>query len=219
MPVYIANEVAAVCDLHPYLGTADFRALPIREQIAQQARTVHAGHKAGDRRIAMHVCSWWPDARHKAVDDVMRAEFTYADAALTMSHEYGFADWDAVEALGDLCSEASFESALDDVLAGDIEALDLRLTREPQLVTARSRYGHRSTLLHYVGANGVESHRQRMPMNAPDVARVLLSHGASIAAKANMYGGGQTPYALASTSAHPHGAGIAEDLNLVLSGE
>jgi len=40
--------------------------------------------------------------------------------------------------------------------------------------------------------------------------------GASKQAQANMYGGGQTPLALASTSAHPYKAGISDALNRVL---
>lgn len=216
MDVYIAPEVAAVDALHPYLTDDAFRALPIRNRIAKQAETVQAAHAAGDRRCRMHVMCWWPDAGGRTLDDVMAGRLTLEDARLTMSREYGFRDWDAVDALGDATPDPSFEQALDAMLAGDSRELSARLERTPQLAQARSVYGHGSTLLHYLGANGVESHRQKTPLNAVDLARLLIDHGADIMAEANMYGGGQTAGALASTSAHPHNAGIAADLNRIL---
>jgi len=38
---------------------------------------------------------------------------------------------------------------------------------------------HHATLLHYVGANGIESFRQKTPANAVDIARLLLDAGAA----------------------------------------
>ena len=219
MQVYVAPDVVDVEALHTYLGESSFRALSIRQQIAKQAETVLAAHAAGDRRIRMHVMSWWPDARGQSLDDVMAKRLTLADAKLTMSCEYGFGDWQDVEALGDAAADGSFELALDDMLAGEFHQFKARIERQPHLIAARSAYGHGSTLLHYLGANGVESHRQRTPLNAAEIARFLIDSGADINAEANMYGGGQTAYALASTSAHPQKAGIADQLNRVLSCE
>jgi len=214
--VYISPEVAEVEALHPYLAEAAFRALSIQDQIVKQAQIVQKAHAAGDRRCRMHVMSWWPNARGKTLDDVMAARLTREDALQSMSREYGFHDWEEVAAMGDAAPVLSFEQALDDMLAGDIAQLRAQLERAPQLATARSAYGHRSTLLHYLGANGVESHRQKIPLNAVALARLLIDRGADIHAEANMYGGGQTAGALASTSAHPHRAGISDALNRIL---
>src|SRR5262249_53709418 len=71
-----------------------------------------------------------------------------------------------------------FEAAVDAVVAGEVVALTTLLDREPRLVGARSLRSHRATLLHYVGANGVEHERQRTPPNAPAVATLLLARGA-----------------------------------------
>ena len=49
------------------------------------------------------------------------------------------------------------------------------------------------------------------------LARLLLDRGADLLAEAQMYGGGQTALALASTSAHPHKAGVAPELLGVLA--
>ena len=45
------------------------------------------------------------------------------------------------------------------------------LASDPSLIHRRSSFGHRSTLLHYVGSNGVETYRQRVPMNLAEIAK------------------------------------------------
>ena len=42
------------------------------------------------------------------------------------------------------------------------------------LISARSVRKHRSNLLHYVGANGVEGFRQKTPQNAVEVLEILF---------------------------------------------
>ena len=133
-----------------------------------------------------------------------------------MSREYGFHDWCEVAALGDKTTSSEFELALDDIVAGHLEALRARLKANPKLATERSAYGHGSTLLHYLGANGVETHRQKTPTNAASIARLLIDSGADVRSEARMYGGGQTAYMLAATSAHPQNAGILDGLLEVL---
>lgn len=214
--VYIAPEVAEVLALHPYLGDAGFRSAPIRDQIATQAERLHEAHGQGDVRVRMHIMCWWPEAQGRSVEEVLAGAFTASDARLTMSREYGFDSWDAVAALGTLTPDPVFEAALDHMLSGDGDALAKTLTERPDLVTARSRYGHGAMLLHYIAANGVESHRQQVPLNAAEIAELLVSNGADRTAEARMYGGGQTPLALAQTSAHPYQAGIADALNAAL---
>ncbi|MEM7547715.1 MAG: hypothetical protein AAF367_19485 [Pseudomonadota bacterium] len=215
-PGYIAPEVAEIRALHPYAASSEFLDLPIVEQISAQADTVLKAHQAGDVRIGMQVMCWWPAASGQELDAVMASDFGVDDARLTISREYGYPDWTAVLALGGLVPDPLFERALEAMLRGHLEEVISLIDEMPELTTQRSRYGHRATLLHYLAANGVESIRQRVPLNAVDLAKGLLSRGASKSAKADMYGGGQTPFALASTSAHPKNAGIADLLNRVL---
>ncbi|MEM9048095.1 MAG: hypothetical protein AAGC92_05185 [Pseudomonadota bacterium] len=215
--VYIATEVADVLALHPYLADRTFRALPVREQVAEQAATLWHAHRAGDPRIGIQIMSWWPRARGVALGAVMAAPFSEADALLTVSREHGFADWAAVAACGALTLDAPFEAALDAMLAGSLSTLTSLIAEDPVLVSERSVLGHRATLLHYLGANGVETHRQRVPLNAVELARALIVAGASRMAEAIMYGGKQTPYLLANSSAHPRKAGIAAGLARMLA--
>ena len=216
MEVYIAPEVEAILALHPYLRDSAFRASTILDQLKMQADTLHRAHGSGDARVRMQLGSWWPQARGLSLDELLQASFGINDAQLTIAREYGFDDWSSVEDLAQLKLPEAFESALDDLLDGRLDALAAKLSARPRLATDKSVFGHQSTLLHYLGANGVESHRQQTPMNAPDLAQILIDHGARLDATANMYGGGQTPYDLASTSAHPYQAGISKELNRVL---
>lgn len=214
--VYIAPEVAEIFELHPYLSDVSFMAMSICEQVVLQSETVFRGFQAQDRRVGMHLLSWWPGAAGKTLDYIFQSEFSEEDALLTMSREYGFADFPAVEALAERRPCQAFEAALESMLEGDMTAFRSQLERAPGLVMARSRYGHEATLLHYLGANGVESHRQRVPMTAVEASKELIARGASKAAKAKMYGGGQTAYDLARTSAHPQSAGVLRELKQVL---
>jgi ankyrin repeat protein len=111
---------------------------------------------------------------------------------------------------------ARFEAAVDAIVDGDLDALKRLLRAHPDLVAARSERRHHSTLLHYVGANGVESYRQKTPANAVEIARALLDAGAVVDAGAGMYGGGSTALGLVATSIHPLLAGVQDALMALL---
>jgi hypothetical protein len=97
------------------------------------------------------------------------------------------------------------------MLSGNLSSLK-RLTGEtPDLISARSQYGHGATLLHYAGTNGVESYRQVVPLNLPDIVEFLLASGADPASKANIYGG-NTPRELFETSKHSYESGVHHDV-------
>ena len=103
-----------------------------------------------------------------------------------------------------------FEQAADAAVAGDIETLGRLLRANPKLATARSARPHRCTLLHYLGANGVEGQRQRTPANAIHVIEMLLAAGADPNASCYTYRGGpdETTVGLLTSSGHPRDAGL-----------
>ncbi len=109
-----------------------------------------------------------------------------------------------------------FEEATDAVVDGDLARLRDLLDAHPGLATARSRRAHKSTLLHYVGANGVESERQRSPKNAGQIAALLIERGAAPDAFGTVYGHADTALGLAVTSGFPEKAGVMEDIVGVL---
>jgi ankyrin repeat protein len=144
-------------------------------------------------------------------------DYKDGDARAIVVRNQLFESWepfaDFAKELTDPSSAVSrFERAVDAVVGGDASGLERTLRDHPDLVRARSPRTHHSTLLHYVGANGVEGWRQRTPANAVHVAEVLLNAGAEVDATADMYGGGCTTLGLVATSIHPKLAGIQQSL-------
>src|SRR5437763_366198 len=89
-----------------------------------------------------------------------------ADAQWFVARECGFASWPRfarhVAALESEDSAVSnFEAAADAIAGGDTATLAALLRQHPELPGQRSMREHRSTLLHYVSANGLEQYRQR----------------------------------------------------------
>ncbi len=105
-----------------------------------------------------------------------------------------------------------FEDAVQAVIDGDGETLKGLLGEDRDLVHARSTRKHRATLLHYVGANGVENENQRTPPNAVEICRILLEAGAKPDATADIYGKGSMTMGLLVTSIHPCLAHVQGDL-------
>src|SRR5262249_45224742 len=84
-----------------------------------------------------------------------------ADAQFFVARGHGFASWPKcarhLESLARADSPVSnFEAAVDAIVSGDRPTLETLLAENPELVRTRSTREHRSTLLHYVSANGVE---------------------------------------------------------------
>ncbi len=151
------------------------------------------------------------------------ARCTLAGARLFLAHAHGFASWPGfkrhVQALAHPHSPVSrFEAAVDAIVDGDSTALRRMLRKRPELVRARSTRDHRSTLLHYVSANGVEDFRQRTPKNIVEIARLLLNAGADVNAESDAYGGRSTTLGLTATSWHPEKAGVQLPLLELLLG-
>jgi hypothetical protein len=213
--VYVCDQVREVERLHRDLLTDEVRQLPIRDQLDRQAKRIVEGHKAGDRAVVTHISCWHPKLVCHSADDILNSNFTLDDARHTISREYGFADWSDVERRGANPPDPGFELAVDTLLSGDVEKLRGLLSSDPSLVHRRSSFGHGSTLLHYVGSNGVEMYRQKVPLNLAEITRLLLEAGADVNATANMYGG-STVLSLLVTSDHPAKAGVRDEVRKFL---
>jgi hypothetical protein len=156
--------------------------------------------------------SWWGG---------LAPNYAKGDARAIIAREHDFESWDQFAAFAEAMNDArspiaQFEAAVDAIVGGDIATLERLLRANPSLVRARSTRKHHSTLLHYVGSNGVEGFRQRTPKNIVNVAEVLLDAGADINATADMYGGGSEALGLAATSIHPVTAGVQNELMALL---
>ncbi len=151
--------------------------------------------------------------------DGLPSQFS-GDVRPIIAGSHHFASWNEYEAFArELRDEASptrqFESAVDAVVRGDEATLDRLLRAHPELISMRSKRSHHSTLLLYVGANGVEAFRQRSPKNAVRIAEQLLAAGADVDAVGDMYRG-TTTLGLVATSVHPVNTGVQEALIDVL---
>jgi len=144
-------------------------------------------------------------------------DYKDGDARAIVVRNHLFESWEQFAGFATQVKDASspvarFERAVDAVVAGDAAWLERALRDHPDLVRARSPRTHHSTLLHYVGANGVEGWRQRTPNNAVQVAELLLNADAEVDATADMYDGGCTTLGLVATSIHPALAGVTQPL-------
>ena len=88
------------------------------------------------------------------------------------------------------------------MLSGDLDSLRRLISEDASLITQRSCYGHRATLLHYCGNNGVEFWRQQVPLNLKDIIHFLIENGADKNATMSVYGGEFDTLSLLTTSAH-----------------
>ncbi len=210
----------------------DFKPLPFRstlEQYENQAEELLDAHRSGDSgalrifhekhpRFLDAKIPWLP--RNLPDSEIQSAALDLDDAQLAIARCYDFQDWpalvDYVEAVTrDGSPVCEFESAVEAVITGDLAALESLLLENPDLVRARSTRishfdppVHRATLLHYVGANGIEGYRQRTPANAVEIAKALLKAGAEVDALADMYGGHYATMSMLVSSCHPANAGL-----------
>jgi hypothetical protein len=153
--------------------------------------------------------------------EIRKAGVALADGQGVVARWYGFENWptlaEFVEAVTEEGSSVwQFESAVEAIIAGDVTTLKRLLGGNPELIGARSTRAHHATLLHYVGANGVEGYRQKTPKNAVKVAEILLNAGAEVDADLD-YGSlrriypertGSAPLGMVATSVHPAVASV-----------
>ena len=200
------------------------RILPSRPNVQQykkQAKELLEAWKSGDSDARQRITTFHPrlsklPQKKAQIESSRPTALVLADAHLVLAREHGFESWPKfsghIEALNRTGSMVpAFERATDAIVAGDVAGLERLLSENPQLIRARSTRLHRATLLHYVGANGVEDFRQKTARNAVDILQVLLEAGAEVDARADMYSQ-DTTLGLVATSVHPVRSGVQQAL-------
>ncbi|WP_338870286.1 hypothetical protein WBJ53_22355 [Spirosoma sp. SC4-14] len=184
------------------------------EHYAKQANELVAIYQSGNEQQIRQFQDQlnfrtWPDT-----DDPI-AEFTEITARQNIARLYGFGNWEALTTYTSaICKQQAawlFESAIEAIIRGNITQLEALLFNNPALVQMRSMRIHKATLLHYLGANGIENYRQKVPGNAVSIAQILLNAGAAVDTLADIYGK-STTLTLVATSIHPWQTGIQTSL-------
>ena len=213
--IYIDETVKSVRSLHQSTLALDKNTISIGQFLTLQAQQILQAHQDGNTAVKFHLACWCKPLIGKSTDHIMQFPLTIEHSRQTIAAEHGFTDWQAVEAHDSTAFNLAFESCIDSMLNGDIDYLTNTIETTPSMVTQRSQYGHRATLLHYIAANGVESYRQFTPLNATEITQLLVDKGADVNSVANIYGGSK-PADLVLSSAHPINAGVAESMADVL---
>ncbi len=178
----------------------------------QQVEEVFSALQSGDNAAQWRFKWMHPRFRGKPVADVKSAALDMSDAQLLIAREHYFENWASLSEFTQAVQSEGpvdrFEHAVDAVVSGDVATLRTMLKAHPELVHARSTRLHHATLLHYLGANGVENYRQKTPSNAVEVAKLLLEVGATPDALADLYDHQCTTMSMLVSSCHPHEAGL-----------
>lgn len=193
-------------------GSLPFRATV--DEYQRQAEALYAALKSKDDDAGWRFKWVHPRFKDKTIVDVGEAleSLTLADAQTVIAQEYSFDTWADLTGFADAVAiegpVATFETAVDAVVEGDLATLRIMLREDPGLVHARSTRRHHCTLLHYLGANGVEGGRQKTPPNAVEVMKLLLDAGAEPDALADLYDNKCSTMSMLVTSCHPANAGL-----------
>jgi len=180
------------------------------------ALRLHEAHGKRDPRAVFQIRNWLPGAAREDDEQILLRPLALDDARLAIAREHGWESWPELMRAAPGLPDRAFERAVQATVQGDLQELHSLLREEPRLVSARSSFAHHATLVHYLGANGVEFHRQVTPYNAPEVAHALIGAGAHVNATARFYGKETAVLPLIMTSAHPRAAGVANQLIAVL---
>ncbi len=208
-----------VRDLELFYGNLFFKLehyLTIYEHLEALSKRMWEGVQLENRAVFTEINNYNPNYLGNSKAALKNANLTEEDCKHTIANQYGFGDWGTVMELSEPYN-STFETAVNDLLSGDIAGLHQKIKADPGLLTARSQYGHKATLLHYAGNNGVELWRQKIPNNLPEIIQFLVQEGADKSATMPIYGGAFTTLELVSTSAHPHDANCMEALQKALS--
>ena len=209
--VYVDPKIQKVFRLYGDLFSGDFYSVPIRRKLDLQADRLTEAHRNRDDAVCFQIASWHPNLVGKSDAWILDHVFEIDDGRLTIAREYGFTNWDDVESIQDRQSDVGFEIGVDTMLSGNLSSLEEQVRETPGLSNARSQFGHKATLLHYAGTNGVESYRQVVPLNLADIVDFLIASGADQGSKANIYGG-STARELFESSKHSYESNVHSEV-------
>lgn len=161
------------------------------------------GLASGDPWTGIVCWNHLPESPSQASKSVI-PDLTVELKQLAVSRYLGFESFEVLNQSSGTRLNPIFEKAVEMAIDGRLEELKLLMKANPELISERSRLGHKATLLHYISANGVEIHRQRIPENAEAIAGYLIGLSDHPDVESSIYGGGpaSTPLCLVISSGH-----------------
>ncbi len=183
----------------------------IRDHLEAIALQHFQGVQAKEDCVFIEMNNYNPKFIGQSVAQLKLQEFSEEDSKHTIAYEYGFKGWDELKEIN-LSYHIDFERTINHLLSGDYSSVEKAILKDNSLLSSRSKYGHRATLLHYCGNNGVEFWRQQVPRNLASIIQLLLSNGVDKSATMSVYGGEFDTLSLLTTSAHPEAAGMMDEL-------
>ncbi len=210
--VYVGNVVKDLIAFYKPLLDIKFTYDSIYEQINAFGHHAFMRFHSGDHRSIVEFNNYNPKYIGKFYEEIIQSNPSLEDFLETAASCFGFKSLQDAKIQGSKPIDISFETAVDLLLAGNIEELENTIDQDPNLLIRNSLYGHRAGLIHSIGSNGVEFWRQVVPKNIVEILSLLLSRNADPNLWNNIYGRPSTLSGLIASSAHPHAAGVRKDL-------
>ena len=207
----ILRDIDVLLQTIPGVRVQELRLIDLLER---EAETLIAAHRNAHPGAAYLIRGDKYRRGDSATDaEILAAPLARDEALACMVRWHWFSDLSEVLPHAGEIVDPRFEAACDAIVVGDAGTLRSLLARDPSLAHARSRFAHHQTLLQHVAANGIEHNRQwQSPLNAVEIAQILIAAGAAPDVTCESYGGGSTAMTLLVSSAHPAAAGVQGDL-------
>jgi hypothetical protein len=219
MKIYKCKDVREVESFYGDLLFGFKTEITVHQYLKSLSKRLWKGIKNHDSAVQYEIKNHHPAYINGEGEGFFKNNLKKKDSRLTIAREFGFRKWKGLKKLGVQKFDVSFEMAIENLLNGDVQALESLLKENPKLINKRSKFGHKATLLHYTASNGVEIWRQRVPENLPQVTQCLLDYGADKNAKMEVYRSEFDTLALLESSVHPFDAGVGEEMLKVLTAE
>jgi len=213
--VWISEPVRHVQDLYGDLVGGSALVRTRFEQVQVLADRLADGHRRQHPGAYVELSNWNPTLAGMRPEQMWERRLDRSDAVLAIARARGYDGIDQVVA-DEIVPTASYETAVDTMLAGDLDGLRALLHSDLNLAAQGSHWPHGATLLHYATANGVEIHRQVVPRNLPAIVALLIDRAADVNASAHAYGSEVTVLGLLLSSGHPRDAGATPEVAAML---
>jgi len=211
--IYIEEDIITLRAMYSDVIDGHPKHSKISDFLEEMAEKLWFHYFGGNQKSCIQLGLHLPDFIEVSPLKIMAAGLNKKQTDLAILLEHGFGSWGEVKYAEKF--NAEFEQAIDTMLRGEIDKLKQLIQKEPKILKLTSPFGHKSSLIHYLAANGIETWRQIVPKNAPDLLKLLLDLGANPDAE-NFIFGGTDMMTLIETSEHAMMAGVGDEMILVL---